>query len=108
MPTPFFPINPIVNRHTTGFDRKPLHFAHAQNNYRVRTFQKGNRLFSDTARNKASLLRMFSVFSVNINYILSNVQINLKFRKEKGHFFCLAAVCSLQVIVPFVLYVHSS
>jgi len=99
----------MVNIRTTGFDRKPLHFAHAQYNYRVRMFQKGNRLFPDTTRNKGSLLRKFSVFSVNINYILSNVQINLKFRTENRHFFlspsCLfpSGYCPICIIRTFLL-----
>ena len=48
-PTSFTQITPLVNKRATGCNIKPLHFAHAQYNYRVRKFQKGNRLFPDTA-----------------------------------------------------------
>lgn len=104
-PTSFILITPLVNIRTTGFNIKPLHFAHAQYNHKVRTIQKGKRLFPNTARIKMSLLSIFSVFSTNINYILSDVKINSKFRMENGHlnatFFCVS-----QLSVPFRLLSH--
>lgn len=111
-PTSFILITTLVSIRTTGFKVKPLHLAHAQYNYRVRTFLKGKRLFPHTALTKGSSLCKISVFSVNINYTVRNIYINIKFRTDNDLFNATLFSVSPSCLFPSgycpICIIHSS